>query len=136
MGTLLFVSLIVVLLAIVLGAGGYGVRPYWNPAETEVVTTSPSEAAKAAEDIGYPVVMKLASPDFAHKSEAGLVRLGVGTRQEAEAAFDELLEAARRADKGARVDGVLVQQTAGAGIEMIVGAIRDALTWFRSNGYL
>jgi hypothetical protein len=48
LGTLLFVSLIVLLLAIVLGAGGYGVRPYWSPAETEVVTTSRPGAGTAA----------------------------------------------------------------------------------------
>jgi hypothetical protein len=48
LGTLLFILLIVLLLAVVLGAGGYGVRPYWSPAETEVVTTGQPGAGPAA----------------------------------------------------------------------------------------
>jgi hypothetical protein len=48
LGTLLFILLIVLLLAVVLGAGGYGVRPYWNPAETEVVSIGQPGAGTAA----------------------------------------------------------------------------------------
>lgn len=48
MGTLLFILLIVLLLSVVLGAGGYGVRPYWSPAETEVVTTGQPNVGTAA----------------------------------------------------------------------------------------
>ena len=95
------------------------------PVPAEAVVTGATEAAKAAEGMGFPVAMKIASPDFPHKSEAGLVRLAVNDVEATEAAYHELMAAATRADPSARVDGVLVQQMMGEGIEMIVGAVRD-----------
>jgi acyl-CoA synthetase (NDP forming) len=69
--------------------------------------------------------MKIASADFPHKSDAGLVRLGVGSPAEARRVFTELMAAAAEADPEARLDGVLVQEMVTDGAECIVGLTRD-----------
>jgi acetate---CoA ligase (ADP-forming) len=89
------------------------------------VAHSAAEAARIGTDIGFPVVMKIASPDFPHKSDAGLVCLGVGSATEAKAVYGELVERATRARPGARVEGVQIQEQVEGGTEMIVGVTRD-----------
>jgi acyl-CoA synthetase (NDP forming) len=88
---------------------------------------SAKAAVKAAESIGFPVVMKVSSPDLLHKSEAGAVRVGVGSAKQVRAAYDELLANARRADKRARIEGVLVCEMVTGGVEMLVGVSHDEL---------
>lgn len=95
------------------------------PLVREELVASAPDAAAAGDDIGWPVVMKLASPDFPHKSDAGLVRLDVASADEAVHAYEELVERARSIDAAARVDGVVVQQQVSDGVEMIVGATLD-----------
>jgi acetate---CoA ligase (ADP-forming) len=95
------------------------------PLVDEELTTSPDEAAAALERLGGPAVMKLASPDFPHKSDAGLVRLGVEDGAEARDAFSELVERASAANSKATIHGVVVQQQIAGGVEMIVGASHD-----------
>ena len=82
------------------------------------------EVRKIADDIGYPVVLKVISPDIVHKSDAGGVRLNVG-REEVESAFRDILLSIERKFPGARIDGVLVQEMVGDGVEVIVGMKRD-----------
>jgi len=89
--------------------------------------TTASEAEKAAKKIGYPVVLKVSSPDLLHKSDAGLVRVGVDSAKDVRAAFDELSKKARKADKKARVEGVLVCEMVTGGVEMLVGVSQDRL---------
>jgi acyl-CoA synthetase (NDP forming) len=101
----------------------YGVRP-----SRDVLCENAAQAVKAATAIGYPVVMKVSSPDLLHKSERGLVRIGVGSAREVRATYDELMARARRAaDKRARIDGVLVCETVSDGVETVVGVSRDPL---------
>jgi acyl-CoA synthetase (NDP forming) len=95
------------------------------PLAGEAVAHSAAEAARLAGDIGFPVVMKLASPDFPHKSDAGLVRLSVGSASEARAVYGELVERATTAKRGARIEGVQIQEQIEGGTEMIVGVTRD-----------
>jgi acetate---CoA ligase (ADP-forming) len=97
------------------------------PLATEGMARSAAEAARVAVDIGFPVVMKIASPDFPHKSDAGLVRLGVGSATEARAAYSDLVDRALRARRAARIDGVQIQEQVDGGTEMIVGITRDAV---------
>jgi acetate---CoA ligase (ADP-forming) len=97
------------------------------PLAGEGLARSAAEAARVAADIGFPVVMKVASPDFPHKSDAGLVRLGVGSATEARAAYTELVDRALRAKRRARIDGVQIQEQVAGGTEMIVGVTRDAV---------
>jgi acyl-CoA synthetase (NDP forming) len=95
------------------------------PLAGEGVAHSGAEAARIAADIGFPVVMKIASPDFPHKSDAGLVRLSVGSANEAKAVYTELVDRATRAKRGARIEGVQIQEQVEGGTEMIVGVTRD-----------
>jgi acyl-CoA synthetase (NDP forming) len=83
------------------------------------------ESFKAGKEMGFPVAMKISSPDFPHKSDAGLVRLGVSSAAEARSAYEDLLRSARKANRRARVEGVLVQEMITDGVEMIIGLTRD-----------
>ena len=84
-----------------------------------------SEAVAVAEEIGYPVVVKISSPDILHKSDIGGVRLGLGSASEVERAFEEVVSAARRFMPSALVMGVTVDQMVPAGKEVILGMVKD-----------
>jgi acyl-CoA synthetase (NDP forming) len=84
-----------------------------------------SEAAALAEEIGYPVVVKISSPDILHKSDIGGVRLGLGSSKEVEHAFEEVVSAARRFMPSALIMGVTVDQMVPTGKEVILGVARD-----------
>lgn len=98
---------------------------YGVPVTREEVAASAADAAAAAIRIGLPVALKVASPDVPHKSDAGLVRLGVGTVEQVAEVHDELLARARASFPDARIDGVLVQEMASGGVETIVGVTVD-----------
>lgn len=91
----------------------------------EIVATSAAEAAAAVDRLGGPVVMKIASADIPHKTEAGGVRLGITSPAQAAAAFAEIVASARTHAPAARIDGVAVQEQVTGGVEMIVGCSRD-----------
>jgi acetate---CoA ligase (ADP-forming) len=95
------------------------------PLAREAVVTSAAAAARTASEYGFPVVMKIASADFPHKSDAGLVRLGVDSPAAVRTAYAELVARARAVDPSARVDGVLVQEMVTDGVECIIGVTRD-----------
>ena len=78
---------------------------------------------RAADAIGYPVVMKVSSPDLLHKSDAGVVEVGVGSAKEVRATYDELLAKARKADKHARIEGVIVCEMVTGGVETLIGVV-------------
>jgi acetate---CoA ligase (ADP-forming) len=82
-------------------------------------------AADAAAALGFPVVLKLDSPDVAHKTEVGGVRLRLADAGAVRAAFAEIVANAAKHAPDARVDGVLIQRMAPAGVELILGARRD-----------
>ncbi|WP_326834178.1 acetate--CoA ligase family protein [Amycolatopsis rhabdoformis] len=81
------------------------------------------EAAELAEKLGFPVVLKALSPQITHRAAVGLVRLGVADREAASQAYEEL--AARTEALGADLLGVLVQQSAVGGTELLVSGFRD-----------
>ncbi|HTR78368.1 MAG TPA: acetate--CoA ligase family protein, partial [Gemmatimonadaceae bacterium] len=85
----------------------------------------PDSAARAAAELGYPVAMKIISPDITHKSDVGGVRLGVASEAEARATYGQLTQRVRERLPAARIHGVLVQKMRTDGREMIVGATRD-----------
>jgi acyl-CoA synthetase (NDP forming) len=87
---------------------------------------SKSEAVAVGKQLGFPVVLKIASPDIIHKSDAGGVRLGLETPEQVEQAYDEILKATGQKHPGARVSGVAVQKMAAPGVEVIVGMSKDA----------
>jgi acyl-CoA synthetase (NDP forming) len=90
-------------------------------------TTSIEAALAAAGEIGYPVVLKVESPDIPHKTEAGVVRLGVQREVELRQAYTEIIRNAERHAPQAQVLGVLVQEMVQGGIEAIVGLSQDPL---------
>jgi acetate---CoA ligase (ADP-forming) len=91
----------------------------------EMLTASADAAAAAADRIGFPVALKVQSPDIVHKTEAGAVALGVDGAAAVRAAYARVLAQAAAAHPGARIHGVLVQKMAPAGQEIIVGVSRD-----------
>lgn len=88
---------------------------------------TPEEAAAAAGKLGYPLVVKVASPDIAHKSDVDGVILGVKTAQEAAEAFRLVTDRARKVKPQARIQGALLQRMVPPGQEVIVGAVRDTI---------
>ncbi|HRU07362.1 MAG TPA: acetate--CoA ligase family protein, partial [Candidatus Brocadiia bacterium] len=89
------------------------------------LATTPEEAAALAEGMGWPIVLKISSPDILHKSDIGGVKVGLRDRESVIQAFRAMVENARRLKPGARVDGALVQQMITGGKEIILGMTRD-----------
>ncbi len=102
------------------------VEAYGVPVPPYKLARSPEEAAKAVEEIGAPVVLKVVSPEVVHKSDVGGVIVGVSSLGEAVKAYKKILANVEKAAPGAHVVGVLVQKMAPPGaIEVVVGAVRD-----------
>lgn len=100
---------------------------YDVPTTRDRLSANKDEAAKFAREIGFPVVLKISSPDISHKSDARGVRLGLETEDEVRRAFDEIVESGRKYAPGAEILGVLVQNMAPQGREVIVGMHRDSV---------
>jgi acyl-CoA synthetase (NDP forming) len=102
---------------------------YGIPVTRDVLCTTPGEATRAVREQfgGRPVVMKIASADILHKSDLGLVAVGVEGPAAVRRTFEEFTATAARRAKGATVDGVLVCEMAEPGIECVVGVSRDEL---------
>jgi len=91
----------------------------------EGVAATAEEASKLAAGMGFPVVMKIVSPDILHKTEAGGVIVGVKSAEEAVSAFEKIVANAKAYKKDARISGVQVQQMLSGGQEVIIGAVTD-----------
>ncbi|MEN3365235.1 MAG: hypothetical protein V7606_2509, partial [Burkholderiales bacterium] len=91
----------------------------------EGVVTSAEEARKLASSMGFPVVMKIVSPDILHKTEAGGVIVGVKNADEAVQAYDKIMANANAYKANANIVGVQVQQMLQGGQEVIIGAVTD-----------
>ena len=91
------------------------------------VAANRGEAASAAKAIGFPVAIKVKSPDVVHKTDVGGVRLGLASEEEAARAFDEIRASVAKALPRARFEGVTVEPMVAGGIETIVGMSRDPL---------
>lgn len=105
---------------------GYEVlRAYGFPTPKTILGATEDECARAAKEIGYPVVMKIASPDIIHKSDAGGVKVGVKSDDELRSAFRSIIEGAKKYKADARIKGVLVQEMVKGAKETILGASQD-----------
>ncbi|CAN5819289.1 acetate--CoA ligase family protein [soil metagenome] len=98
---------------------------YDIPVPAQGLATSTEQAVEIANEIGFPVVMKIESPDILHKSDAGGVAIDVADAQEAAATFEQIISNAGQYDPDASIDGVLIQQQAEGDLEVIVGAVTD-----------
>jgi acetyltransferase len=92
--------------------------------ETRLATES-EEAARYASQIGTPVVMKVDSPDVAHRNHIGAVRVGVESPTDAQRAYEEIVAAVFEHHPDATIEGVLVQEMVDSGVEALVGASQD-----------
>jgi acetyltransferase len=89
------------------------------------IATTPEEAVGLATDIGYPVVLKVASPDILHKTDVGGVKVGLSNATDVRDAFDLIIYRAQRYVPEARIWGCLVQEMTPPGLEVLVGMNRD-----------
>jgi succinyl-CoA synthetase beta subunit len=98
---------------------------YGLPVPKEGLASSVEEAVRLARDIGFPVALKIVSPDIVHKTEAGGVQLGVSNAREVRQAYRTITANAWNYRSDARITGVQVQHMVTGGNEVIVGIIRD-----------
>jgi acyl-CoA synthetase (NDP forming) len=87
---------------------------------------SREEAISISRKFGFPVVLKIASPDIVHKSDAGGVKLGLKTAKQVGKAYDDIIQIIRQKHPQARIHGVVVQKMARPGVEVIIGMSKDA----------
>ncbi len=111
----------------------------FNVLPTELAKTN-DEAVQLADDMGYPVVMKIVSPQIIHKSDAGGVKINLGDADAVRSAFDVIMASAKAYNAEAQIDGILVQKMAPKGQEVILGATRypgfGHLLMFGSGGVM
>ncbi|HSB49916.1 MAG TPA: 4-hydroxybutyrate--CoA ligase [Nitrosopumilaceae archaeon] len=97
-------------------------RAYGFPLPKSELAKNENEAVKIAKKIGYPVVMKIASPQIIHKSDAGGVKVNLTNDNEVKVAFKEIVNNAKKYNKKAQIQGVLVVEMVKGGKEMIIGS--------------
>ena len=98
----------------------------WLPEAAERLVQSAEAAAQAAATLGFPVALKVQSPDLPHKTEAGGVRLNLADPDAVAAAYAAMLGDVARYAPEAKIDGVLVQKMAPKGHELVIGMVNDA----------
>ena len=105
---------------------GYEVlEAYGFPTPKSILCTREQECMDAAKEIGYPLVMKIVSPDIIHKSDAGGVKVGIKTDDELRNSFRTITENALKYKSDAKIKGVLVQEMIKSAKETILGASQD-----------
>lgn len=100
-------------------------RSYGLPVAKTELAGDEDHAVELAEEIGYPIVMKIMSPDILHKSDAGGVKVDIKGEEEARKAFREIIANAKAYRADAEIDGVAVQEMAPWGTEVILGSVND-----------
>ncbi len=100
-------------------------REYGIPVTQFKVAQDVDEATEFAQEIGYPVVLKVVSPEILHKSDVGGVMVDLKTAHEVEAAYSTIQSNVEKAQPKARIVGILVQEMAPQSREVIVGAVKD-----------
>jgi acetyl coenzyme A synthetase (ADP forming)-like protein len=107
-------------------AEGYDLlRKYDIPVPEYQIVKNGEDAAHACEKMGCPVVMKIISPQIVHKSDAGGVIVGIGSRKAALSAFTKIIDGAKAYNPAADIEGVMVEQQAEPGLELIIGGKTD-----------
>nr|MDO8082210.1 acetate--CoA ligase family protein [Candidatus Freyarchaeota archaeon] len=101
------------------------IKAYSIPVTKFKVAKSPEEAVKYAEEIKYPVVMKIVSRDVVHKSDAGGVKVNIKNGEEVKKAYGEIEKNVKKAVGNYKFEGILVQEFAPEGREVIVGMTKD-----------
>lgn len=100
-------------------------KDYGIPVLPMASASASQDAVSAARDLGYPVAMKISSPDISHKSDVGGVILNLGSDSEVEEGYRGMMDSVARHAPSASIDGVILQKMAIPGLEVIVGAKLD-----------
>ena len=109
-----------------LGLESFGIlKAYGIPVVKTAFAKTEEDAFRAAEEIGYPLVMKIVSPQISHKSDTGGIRLSLQNGNEVRAAYREMMERIPKKKPDAVLEGVQLQQMISGGREVIIGMIRD-----------
>ena len=98
---------------------------YGIPTPNAVLVKSPKEAYDLADRVGYPIALKVVSPDISHKSDVGGVKLGLMNREDTAKAVEEMLRTVPTKAPNARIAGIIMYKMAPPGLEVIVGGVRD-----------
>jgi len=100
-------------------------KEYGIPVPDFRLIKSEDEIIGLAQKINFPIVMKIVSPDIIHKSDAGGVKVGIKTEKEALLSFQEIIFQAKKYNKKARIEGVIVYPMVPQGTEIIIGMMKD-----------
>jgi len=100
-------------------------RAYGIPVTDFEVAKNEAEAVEFADEIGYPVVLKIVSPDVIHKSDVGGVIVNIKDAEDVQKAYEQIMDSVKRHKPNAEIVGVLVQEMAPQSTEVIVGATKD-----------
>ncbi|MGE5445380.1 MAG: acetate--CoA ligase family protein, partial [Ignavibacteriales bacterium] len=107
-------------------AEGYDLlKKYGIPVPEYRIVESKDEAIRAANEIGFPVVMKIVSPQIIHKSDVGGVIVGIKSEREVEEAFNRIISGVREKYPKAEVKGIIVEKQLPSGLELIIGGKSD-----------
>lgn len=105
-------------------------KDFLKPSGIDIIdtrlATSMDKAISISEELGFPVVLKIASPDIVHKNDVGGVKLALKTAAQVGKAYDQIMKAVREKQSQARIHGVSIQKMARPGIEVIIGMSKDA----------
>lgn len=115
-------------------------RLYGIPTPKKFVAKSLEEAIVLAEQVGYPVVLEVESPDIVHKTDVGAIKLNIKDDKELERAYREVIDSVREKVPSARIEGVVVRSFIKEGVQVAVGVHRDEvfgpIVMFGSGGIL
>jgi acyl-CoA synthetase (NDP forming) len=100
-------------------------QTYKIPVTDFVVAETEDEAVKAAEKIGYPIVLKILSPDVIHKSDVGGVLININNPDEVRNGYQAILTNVQKHKAKAKIKGIFVEEFAPKGVEVIIGALKD-----------
>lgn len=100
---------------------------YDIPVVKNAVAKNAKEAGSMASDIGFPVVMKILSPDILHKTDVGGVKLDINSREEAEKAFESIMNSVRKHKPKAIIDGIFIEGMVNKKYELLIGCKKDPI---------
>ncbi len=100
-------------------------KAYQIPTADTIITRTIDETVQSADMLGYPLVMKIVSPQISHKTDVGGIRLNLKNKEEIQTAYKDMMQKVRLKEPDANIDGVQLQRMLSDGVEVIIGMVRD-----------
>ncbi|MGA2676297.1 MAG: acetate--CoA ligase family protein [Methanobacterium sp.] len=100
-------------------------KAYGIPTVGTAITSTVEETMESADEIGYPLVMKIVSPQISHKSDVGGIKLNLNNAAEVKAAYEDMMENIPKKEPKAHIEGVQLQKMLSDGTEVIIGMVKD-----------